>query len=73
MSERKTATGEFLDARAFGKLLDMNRESIYRACANGTLRFLKVGHAIRLPRAQIDALLIEGNRDADNQAEHDAG
>jgi excisionase family DNA binding protein len=57
MSERKTATGEFLDARAFGELLDLNRESVYRAIARGDLRAVRVGRAIRLPRAQIDALL----------------
>ena len=71
MSQRKTATGEFLDPRAFGEMLDLNRESIYRACANGSLEFLRVGRSIRLPRAQLDALLIGGNRDADKQAEND--
>jgi excisionase family DNA binding protein len=58
MSERKTATGEFLDARAFGELLDLNRESVYRAIARGDLRAVRVGRAIRLPRAQLDSLLI---------------
>ena len=67
MSQKKTATGEFLDPREFGEMLNMNRESIYRACANGSLEFLRVGRAIRLPRAQLDVLL--GNCDADNQDE----
>ena len=71
MSQRKTSTGEFLSVREFGEVLGLNRESIYRACANGSLKFLRVGRAIRLPRAQLDALLIGGNRDADNQAEQD--
>ena len=71
MSQRKTATGEYLDPRAFGELLDLNRESVYRAIARGDLRAVRVGRSIRLPRAQIDALLIEGSRDADNQAEND--
>ena len=71
MSERKTATGEFLDPRAFGALLDLNRESVYRAIARGDLQAVRVGRSIRLPRAQLDALVIGGNRDADKQAEQD--
>jgi len=35
MSERKTSSGEYLDPRAFGELLDLNRESIYRAISRG--------------------------------------
>jgi excisionase family DNA binding protein len=58
MSERKTATGEFLDPRAFGRLLDLNRESIYRAIARGDLQAVRVGRSIRLPRAQLDSLVI---------------
>jgi excisionase family DNA binding protein len=69
MSERKSATGEFLDARAFGELLNLNRESVYRAIARGDLRAVRVGRSIRLPRAQLDGLLI--GTDADNQAEND--
>ena len=57
MSERKASSGEFLDACAFGELLDLNRESIYRAISRGELQAVRVGRAIRLPRAQIDALL----------------
>ena len=66
MSERKTATGEFLDPRAFGKILDLNRESIYRAISRGELRAIRIGRAIRLPRDQLDDLLAEG-RDPDVQ------
>ena len=69
MSERKTSSGEFLDPRAFGKLLDLNRESVYRAIARGDLQAVRVGRAIRLPRAQLDGLLI--GTDADNQADQD--
>ena len=58
MSERKVSSGEFLDARAFGELLDLNRESIYRAISRGELQAVRVGRAIRLPRAQLDALLV---------------
>ena len=58
MSERKTATGEFLDARAFGELLDMNRESIYRAISRGDLIAIRVGKSLRLPKNQIEDLLI---------------
>jgi excisionase family DNA binding protein len=57
MSQRKTSSGEFLDARAFGELLDLNRESIYRAISRGELQAVRIGRAIRLPRAQLDALL----------------
>jgi excisionase family DNA binding protein len=57
MSQRKTATGEFLDPREFGKMLNMNRESIYRAISRGDLLAVKIGGAIRLPRSQLDALL----------------
>lgn len=60
MSERKSATGEFLDPRAFGRLLDLNRESVYRAIARGDLQAVRVGRSIRLPRAQLDTLLAEG-------------
>ena len=72
MSERKPEpTGEFLSPKSFAKLLDLHRETIYRGIASGDLVAVKIRGAIRLPRAQIDALLIEGNRDADNQAEQD--
>ncbi len=71
MSERKTATGEYLDARTMGAMLNINRESVYRAIARGDLQAIRVGRSIRLPRAQPDTLLTGGNRDADNQAEQD--
>lgn len=58
MSERKSSSGAYLDARAFGELLDLNRESVYRAIARGDLQAVRVGRSIRLPRAQLDALLI---------------
>jgi excisionase family DNA binding protein len=57
MSQKKTATGEFLDPREFGEMLNMNRESIYRAISRGDLLAVKIGGAIRLPRSQLDALL----------------
>jgi excisionase family DNA binding protein len=63
VSLKKTEpTGEFLDARAFGELIDLSRESVYRAIARGDLRAVRIGRAIRLPRAQLDALLAEGER-----------
>ena len=72
MSERKISSGEFLSPRAFAELLDVNRETIYRAIARGDLQAaVRVGRSIRLPRAQLDALLIEANTDADVQLEHD--
>jgi excisionase family DNA binding protein len=64
MSERKVSTGEFLDPRAFGALLDLNRESVYRAISRGELQAVRVGRAIRLPVSQLDDLLAErGERD----------
>ena len=57
MSERKVSSGEFLSPRAFAELLDLNRESVYRALARSELQAVRVGRAIRLPRSQIDALL----------------
>ena len=57
-------TGEYLDARAFGELIDLSRESVYRAVARGDLQAVRVGRSIRLPRAQLDLLLAEGDRDA---------
>ena len=58
MSERKPEpTGEFLSPRAFAELLDLNRESVYRALARSELQAVRVGRSIRLPRAQLDALL----------------
>lgn len=72
MSERKVSTGEFLSPRAFAELLDVNRETVYRAIARGDLQAaVRVGRAIRLPRAQLDALLIGGNCDTEDQAEQD--
>ncbi len=58
MSLRKTApTGEFLDPRSFGELLDLSRETVYRLIARGELKAFRVGSAIRLPRKQLDSLL----------------
>jgi excisionase family DNA binding protein len=72
MSERKPEpTGEFLDPKSFARMVDLHRETIYRAIANGDLIAVKIRGAIRLPRAQLDSLLIDGSRDADNQAEQD--
>ena len=71
MSERKVSDGTYLDARGFGKLLGLNRESIYRAVSRGELQAVRVGRSIRLPRAQLDALLIEPTADADNHVECD--
>jgi excisionase family DNA binding protein len=71
MSGRKTATGEYLDPRTMGAMLNINRESVYRAIARGDLLAIRVGRSIRLPRAQIDALLIDGNCDASSQGEQD--
>ena len=65
MSERKTANGTYLDARAFGELLDLNRESVYRAIARGELQAVRVGRSIRLPRAQLDNLLIGSDDELD--------
>jgi hypothetical protein len=59
MSERKPEpTGDFLDPRSFGKLLDLNRESIYRGIARGDLIAIRVGKSLRLPRNQIENVLI---------------
>ena len=59
MSEKKVSSGEYLSPRAFAELLDVNRETIYRAIARGDLQAaVRVGRSIRLPRAQLDALLI---------------
>lgn len=58
MSERKKQpTGEYLDARAFGQLLDLNRESVYRAVERGELQAVRIGRALRIPRSQLDRLL----------------
>ena len=56
-------TGEYLDARAFVELLDLSRESVYRAVARGDLQAVRVGRSLRLPRAQLDLLLAGGERD----------
>lgn len=66
MSEKKRSTGEYLDAREFGELTNLNRESIYKAIARGELQAIRIGRAIRLPRNQLDALLAEG-RESDAQ------
>lgn len=64
MSERKgPASGEFLDARTFGELVDLSRESIYRAIERGDLQAVRIGRAIRLPRSQLDRLAASGRRD----------
>ena len=64
MSERKTATGEYLDARTMGAMLNINRESVYRAIARGDLQAIRVGRSIRLPRAQLETLLVDCGDDA---------
>ena len=69
MSKRKTATGEFLSPREFADLLGIHRESVYRALARSELSAVRVGRALRLPKSQLDNLLI--GTDADNQAEQD--
>ena len=59
MSERKPEpTGEFLDPKAFGKLLDLHRESVYRGIARGELVAIRVGKSLRLPKSQIEDLLV---------------
>ena len=59
MSERKPEpTGEFLDPKAFGKLLDLHRESVYRGIARGELVAIRVGKALRLPKSQIEDLFV---------------
>jgi excisionase family DNA binding protein len=58
MSERKVSSGLYVDARSFGELLDLNRESVYRAIARGDLQAVRVGRSIRLPIAQLDSLVI---------------
>lgn len=58
MSVRKSKpTGDYLDPRSFGALLNINRESVYRAIARGELQAVRIGRAIRLPRKQLDSLL----------------
>jgi excisionase family DNA binding protein len=60
MSERKRRpTGDYLDPRSFGELLDLNRESVYRAIARGELEAVRVGRVIRLPVSQL-ARAVEG-------------
>ena len=68
MSQKKTSTGEYLDAFAVARILDINRETVYRAIARGEIRALKIGSSLRICRKQIDDLLIgqdpaEGLRD----------
>ena len=67
MSERKSSSGEYIDARTAGRMLDMSRESIYRAVARGEIRALKIGSSLRLPRVQFDLLLAGGDFDPDDQ------
>ena len=46
MSTRKgEPTGDYLDPRSFGELLDLNRESVYRAVAMSFLTTLIPPHA----------------------------
>ncbi len=52
MSKRKeTPTGDYLDPKSFGALVDLNRESIYRAIERGELRAIRIGRAIRCKRS----------------------
>ena len=52
-TKKETPTGDYLDPRSFGALLDLNRESVYRAIARGELQAIRVGRAIRLPVSQL--------------------
>ena len=65
--KKEKPTGDFLNARAFGELIDLSRESVYNAIARGDLQAVRIGRTIRLPRAQLDLLLIEDDRDAHDQ------
>ena len=67
MSERKSSSGEYIDARTAGRMLDMSRESIYRAVARGEIRALKIGSSLRLPRAQFELLLADDDYDSNDQ------
>jgi len=65
MSERKVSSKEYMSPRAFAELLGVNRESVYRALARSELQSVRVGRSIRLPRAQLDALLAADDKFAD--------
>jgi excisionase family DNA binding protein len=63
MSRKKESpTGEYLSPLQFAETLDLCQETIYRLIARGELAAVRVGRRLRLPRNQLDSLLIGNDR-----------
>ena len=63
MSRKKeTPTGEYLSPLQFAETLDLCQETIYRLIARGELAAVRVGRRLRLPRNQLDSLLVGNGR-----------
>ncbi len=59
MSRKKEApTGEYLSPMQMGLTLDLCEETVYRLIARGELAAVRVGRRLRLPRNQLDSLLL---------------
>ena len=65
MSRRKgSPTGEYLSPMQFAATLDLCEETVYRLIARGELAAVRVGRRLRLPRKQLDSLLVGSGRRA---------
>jgi len=63
MSRKKgPPAGEYLSALQFAEKLDLCQETIHRLIARGELAAVRVGRRLRLPRNQLDSLLVGNGR-----------
>ncbi len=63
MSRKKgSPTGEYLSPLQMAATLDLCQESIYRMIARGELAAVRIGRRLRLPRDQLDSLLVGNDR-----------
>ena len=66
MSRKKQSpTGEYLSPFQMGLTLDLCEETVYRLIARGELAAVRVGRRLRLPRSQLDSLLVGNGRRVD--------
>ena len=63
MSRKKgIPTGEYVSPLEFAETLDLCQETVYRLIARGELAAVRVGRRLRLPRNQLDSLLVANDR-----------
>jgi len=59
MSRKKELpTGEYISPLQMAMTLDLCQETVYRLIARGELEAVRIGRRLRLPRNQLDSLLV---------------